>query len=132
MKKGDFLPLTILYNACITEVQAFKDFAENKGVLELLAFSASNKKLARDNDGNILNEGLCSLQKLSTHNATILGRAMDIRFACVYGRIRTLYPDAKGVYKGFKSEPDSIVIHGTEIISELLLDPSSTLFKRSQ
>ena len=49
-------------------MQAFKDFAENKGVLELLAFSASNKKLARDNDGNILNEGLCSLQKLSTHN----------------------------------------------------------------
>ena len=82
------MPLTILYNACITEVQAFKDFAENKGVLELLAFSASNKKLARDNDGNILDEELCSLQKLPTHNATILGRAMDIHFACVYGRIQ--------------------------------------------
>ena len=43
------LVMTVVENgACITELQAFKDFAENKGVLELLAFSASNKRLARD------------------------------------------------------------------------------------
>ena len=49
----------------ITERQAFKDFAENKGVLELLVLLvlASNKRLTRDKDGNILNEGLIYIRK---------------------------------------------------------------------
>ena len=51
--------MTIIENGkSVTEMQAFKDFAENKGVLELLVLLvlASNKRLTRDKDGNIFNE----------------------------------------------------------------------------
>ena len=91
---------------CIVECQKFKDFTENRNVLELLAYAGSNQKLARDKDNNVKDEGLryaCYRSYLHMIKIYGTGKAQRVVLpSCVVTKVRELYPDPSGLYTGFK------------------------------
>lgn len=103
----DDIILSVEKLTCVVDCELFKSTISNQAVLELCSFGMLQKKMAVDEEGKILPEGLryagyrnflniCRLRFIGKNRRYALP-------ACVVMKIRSLYPSKTGKYKSFKS-----------------------------